>query len=895
MSRGDDQETAENGGQWQRTMHEVNRNDGKASPAPNLADRTSEMTTGDGPIPSSRTRPKNAVKHQHQSTRNIPLSNGRANANAQHSKGHPKPIIHLPKRHRPPLEGERDGVATNGCTHSSSGRSMPQKLAASSNESETLVIVSIESEDSGSGETFARIRLGGMSPRADDTNGPGRRTEMSKGQADESEGRTDESRARADASNTPNKAKTVVVSHRTGAGMYLSTGDAKRAVDETDGIGSHADASSGHRDTLNVSNDAETARLGFRDGAETYLGAADAKRDVDETDGLGGHADASNGHMDAQSVQTDALMPANALETVSIRPLELETPNSPPGSARECAEHPNGLGNRADTSSGCTDIQCVGTDAKTTTYVPQIVRMRPNGSKSPNLPAGSATSRSDATDGFGSHTDTSSACTHAYCVGNDTQAAANAPETVSIPRNESKPPNSPAEAAWQCSDKPNASGNTPDTSNGQADAPSVDMDAVRPANESKRVRTPPNGLKRPDSPVEAASQRSDEPNGCRDHTDASSAQMDAPSIQTGTSTPANGTEHVRTRRHGSKTQDSPHGRKIATPKCTYQWKRVSVGDGDVYLLQNTPIDRTGRIFVFGQAESAGEAVVARVVDETAGDGNGRRNGGDGDVNGTTSSGNVDSTQVEAALLATDSQQTRSCQITRKYDLPVSFWPPIQPADRPYGPARHKRRRGQLKIERINDKSVSQTLEVETAHLEHARAAQLPVQSAERPNGPARHRRRRGSLKIERINVSRTPKAEMTHLARAHATQPCGNPSKRFHRVHTPIRRHGIPTIEWINVSPTRNGETAYLRHDPIAQPRGDDPQRSYRVIGPRRRRGRLKLRPTNVSRTPEAEKTYQGLHKPILPLPRDAGDPSRSTHRISSIQPPELEGCPAKG
>jgi len=95
--------------------------------------------------------------------------------------------------------------------------------------------------------------------------------------------------------------------------------------------------------------------------------------------------------------------------------------------------------------------------------------------------------------------------------------------------------------------------------------------------------------------------------------------------------------------------------------------------------------------------------VARVVDETAGDGNGRWNGGDSDVNSTTSSGNVDLTQVEAVLLATDSQQMCSCQITRKYDLPVSFWPPIQPADQPYGPARCQHRCGRFKIEQINDK------------------------------------------------------------------------------------------------------------------------------------------------------------------------------------------------
>ena len=54
MSRGDNQEMAESGGQWQRTMCEVTRNDGMASPAPNMADRSSEMMMGDGPIPFLR-------------------------------------------------------------------------------------------------------------------------------------------------------------------------------------------------------------------------------------------------------------------------------------------------------------------------------------------------------------------------------------------------------------------------------------------------------------------------------------------------------------------------------------------------------------------------------------------------------------------------------------------------------------------------------------------------------------------------------------------------------------------------------------------------------------------------------------------------------------------------
>ena len=52
-SRGDDHEMAKNGGQWQHTMHKVTRNDTMALPAPNLADRTSEMMTGNGSIPFS--------------------------------------------------------------------------------------------------------------------------------------------------------------------------------------------------------------------------------------------------------------------------------------------------------------------------------------------------------------------------------------------------------------------------------------------------------------------------------------------------------------------------------------------------------------------------------------------------------------------------------------------------------------------------------------------------------------------------------------------------------------------------------------------------------------------------------------------------------------------------
>ena len=117
------------------------------------------------------------------STQYKPLPNGCTNANTQHLNGHPKPIIHLPRWHRPPLEGESVGGAANGCTHSSSGQPMPQKPAASPNELDTLVTTSIKLESPCSIE-ISHVCLGGMSWHADDPNGPGNQTDGSHGQVD---------------------------------------------------------------------------------------------------------------------------------------------------------------------------------------------------------------------------------------------------------------------------------------------------------------------------------------------------------------------------------------------------------------------------------------------------------------------------------------------------------------------------------------------------------------------------------------------------------------------------------------------------------------------------------------------------------------------------------------
>ena len=88
--------------------------------------------------------------------------------------------------------------------------------------------------------------------------------------------------------------------------------------------------------------------------------------------------------------------------------------------------------------------------------------------------------------------------------------------------------------------------------------------------------------------------------------------------------------------------------ETVTHEPTRQWKRVSIGDGDVYVPLNMPVAAPSRNFVFGQVESGDEPIAASVEGKRAGRGDGRQNGGGGDdgrsgsEGSTTSSGSVDS-------------------------------------------------------------------------------------------------------------------------------------------------------------------------------------------------------------------------------------------------------------
>ncbi|KIM60005.1 hypothetical protein SCLCIDRAFT_1217272 [Scleroderma citrinum Foug A] len=93
--------------------------------------------------------------------------------------------------------------------------------------------------------------------------------------------------------------------------------------------------------------------------------------------------------------------------------------------------------------------------------------------------------------------------------------------------------------------------------------------AITPANEAGNISTHPNEPKPRNSPSGGASHES---NGFGDTTNLSSGRRDSDSIGNDMGTAENEMEIIRTRQNGAKSQNSPNGRKIATPWSTCRWR-----------------------------------------------------------------------------------------------------------------------------------------------------------------------------------------------------------------------------------------------------------------------------------------------------------------------------------
>ena len=254
-------------------------------------------------------------------------------------------------------------------------------------------------------------------------------------------------------------------------------------------------------------------------------------------------------------------------------------------------------------------------------------------------------------------------------------------ETISMRPMESKLPNPLTIGANGCANETDGSRNHPGTLN-------MRTHTITPANKAGNISMHPNKPKTRNSPSGAAKQHSHELNSFGDTTNPSSGRRDNHSVGNIMGTVANETEIIRTRRNSAKTQNSPNGHKIATPRSACRWRRVSIDVINIYVPLNAPIVVPSRKFIFGQVEGGDEHMAARELEERAGNGEGDQNESDGDVDGTTNGGSVNSIRVEAARLATENQHIRYSRRTQDQDLPVSSGPPTYCAEHPNEPVKH---------------------------------------------------------------------------------------------------------------------------------------------------------------------------------------------------------------
>ena len=435
--------------------------------------------------------------------------------------------------------------------------------------------------------------------------------------------------------------------------------------------------------------------------------------------------------------------------------------------------------------------------------------------------------------------------------------------------------------------------NHTDTLNRSTDVPSIKTDRNRSVNMTENVSIPQKRVKLPDPPISAVKQLPDQPNGLGNQMDMSSMQTDTHSAGDETEVAENEMVNVRRHQIGQKSQYSPNAPENGMSKRPTRWKSVSVNDIDMYLPWNTPVEALGRTFEFGEVESGGEAIVPRSEGDGAGEGNGDQDGDNGDVGGMTSSGDVDSTRVEAALLAAGSQHMHQDQQTQSKNLLVLSMPPTYSIQRPncsYGDVRRRRGHGRIKIKSIK---VSQLEMAETTYLGRTGIMQPPRNISKCVYGVNRPRHRRGrakigpvKLEIERLNDKPGREDETTHHGLVCTVQPPPNDPKCCLKVVGPCHRCDWTKIEpkklkieHMSVSQTQQGETTYRGRTQTAQPPRYHSKRCREVYRPRCRRGCIKSQPTNVNRTQISGRTHLGRAHAIQPTWR----PKKNKRRISNL------------
>jgi len=111
------------------------------------------------------------------------------------------------------------------------------------------------------------------------------------------------------------------------------------------------------------------------------------------------------------------------------------------------------------------------------------------------LDAGDAKHIPDKTDGISSHADMLSWHSNVASIALNVDSTANMPENVRMPRKKVKLPDIHMEAAWQRSDKPNGCKNHADVSSARTDSQTVGDDTNTAGNVRRNIRVCQNNLR----------------------------------------------------------------------------------------------------------------------------------------------------------------------------------------------------------------------------------------------------------------------------------------------------------------------------------------------------------------------------------------------------------------
>ena len=124
---------------------------------------------------------------------------------------------------------------------------------------------------------------------------------------------------------------------------------------QTNGLLGQMDVSRGQAGTLNMLNIAVIGGISHGDEPDMYLSPGDTKHDINETDGLGSHADVSGVHLDMPSIEMDALIPTIVPDTISTCPTEVKPQDIPVETERQHSNSPNGCIECTVSQSQCSN------------------------------------------------------------------------------------------------------------------------------------------------------------------------------------------------------------------------------------------------------------------------------------------------------------------------------------------------------------------------------------------------------------------------------------------------------------------------------------------------------------------------------------------------------------